>query len=34
MTGVNYVRWGRNITLGPGFRFAVIPAEDLRGPIC
>jgi hypothetical protein len=34
MTGVNYVRWGRNITLGPGFAFAVIPAEDLRGPIC
>jgi len=34
MTGVNMVRWGRNITLGPGFTFAVIPVGKLEGPIC
>jgi hypothetical protein len=35
MTGVNQVRWGRNITLGPGFSFAVIPIGDLsKAPIC
>jgi hypothetical protein len=35
MTGVNTVRWGRNITLGPGFTFTVLPVENLaRGPIC
>jgi hypothetical protein len=35
MTGVNAVRWGRNITLGPGFRFTVLPVDNLaRGPIC
>lgn len=35
MTGVNIVRWGRNITLGPGFRFTVLPVENLaRGPVC
>jgi hypothetical protein len=34
MTGVNMVRWGRNITLGPGFEFAVIPVGKLDGPIC
>ncbi len=35
MTGVNEVRWGRNITLGPGFKFSVLPLDDLsKGPIC
>ncbi len=35
MTGVNEVRWGRNITLGPGFKFSVLPVDDLtKGPIC
>jgi hypothetical protein len=36
MTGVNQVRWGRNITLGPGFTFTVLPVENLvtRSPVC
>lgn len=35
MTGVNMVRWGRNITLGPGFGFSVIEVGNLaRGPVC
>lgn len=35
MSGVNMVRWGRNITLGPGFSFTVLPVENLaRGPVC
>ena len=35
MSGVNMVRWGRNITLGPGFKFTVLPVENLaRGPVC
>ena len=35
MTGVNQVRWGRNVTLGPGFTFSVIPVGDLaKAPIC
>ncbi len=35
MTGVNMVRWGRNITLGPGFTFTVLPVDNLaHGPIC
>jgi hypothetical protein len=35
MSGVNMVRWGRNITLGPGFTFTVLPVENLaRGPVC
>lgn len=35
MTGVNQVRWGRNITLGPGFSFTVLPVENLaRAPVC
>lgn len=35
MTGVNEVRWGRNITLGPGFMFSVLPVDDLaHGPVC
>ena len=35
MSGVNMMRWGRNITLGPGFTFTVLPVENLaRGPIC
>jgi hypothetical protein len=35
MTGVNQVRWGRNITLGPGFTFTVLPVDNLaHGPIC
>ncbi len=35
MTGVNTVRWGRNITLGPGFTFTVLPVDNLaHGPIC
>jgi hypothetical protein len=35
MTGVNTVRWGRNITLGPGFAFTVLPVDNLaHGPIC
>ncbi|HZO95424.1 MAG TPA: hypothetical protein VFB22_16870 [Candidatus Baltobacteraceae bacterium] len=32
---INAVRWGRNITLGPGFTFSVIPIDNLQhGPIC
>ncbi|MDB5028996.1 MAG: hypothetical protein JWO66_2685 [Candidatus Eremiobacteraeota bacterium] len=35
MSGVNSLRWGRNITLGPGFVFSVLPVENLsHGPIC
>jgi hypothetical protein len=35
MSGVNSVRWGRNITLGPGFVFSVIAVDNLeRGPVC
>jgi len=35
MSGVNQVRWGRNITLGPGFKFGVLPVDDLtKGPVC
>jgi hypothetical protein len=35
MTGVNTVRWGRNITLGPGFTFTVLPVENLaKSPVC
>jgi hypothetical protein len=36
MSGVNTVRWGKNITLGPGFSFTVLPVESLSGsaPIC
>jgi hypothetical protein len=36
MTGVNTVRWGRNITLGPGFKFTVLPVENLstNAPVC
>jgi hypothetical protein len=35
MTGVNQIRWGRDITLGPGFTFSVIPIGDLaKSPIC
>jgi hypothetical protein len=35
MTGVNTVRWGRNITLGPGFTFTVVPVDDLAlSPVC
>jgi hypothetical protein len=36
MTGVNQVRWGRNITLGPGFTFIVLPVENLtaKSPVC
>ena len=35
MTGVNAMRWGRNITLGPGFTFTVVPVGNLaRGPVC
>jgi hypothetical protein len=35
ITALNTVRYGRNITLGPGFTFSVIPTGDLRhGPIC
>jgi hypothetical protein len=35
MSGVNSVRWGRNITLGPGFVFSVVAVDNLeRGPVC
>jgi len=35
MSGVNTVRWGRNITLGPGFTFTVLPVDDLaKSPVC
>jgi hypothetical protein len=35
MSGVNMVRWGRNITLGPGFKFTVLPVDDLaKSPVC
>ncbi|MEA2663600.1 MAG: hypothetical protein QOI11_544 [Candidatus Eremiobacteraeota bacterium] len=35
MTAINTVRWGRNITLGPGFTFTVLPVENLaQGPVC
>lgn len=35
MTGVNTVRWGKNITIGPGFTFSVLPVGNLaRSPVC
>jgi hypothetical protein len=35
ITGVNTVRWGKNITLGPGFTFSVLPVGNLaRSPVC
>jgi hypothetical protein len=35
MSAINTVRWGRNITLGPGFTFTVLPVENLaKGPVC
>jgi hypothetical protein len=35
VTAVNVMRWGRNLTLGPGFRFSVLPVDNLaRGPVC
>jgi hypothetical protein len=35
VSSVNAFRWGRNISLGPGFVFAVIPIPDLsKAPIC
>jgi len=35
MQAVNTVRWGKNVTLGPGFVFSVIPIDNLaHGPIC
>jgi len=35
MSGVNSVRWGRNITLGSGFVFSVVVVDNLeRGPVC
>jgi hypothetical protein len=35
MSGVNSVRWGRNITLGSGFTFSVVAVDNLeRGPVC
>jgi hypothetical protein len=35
MSGVNTLRWGRNITLGPGFTFTVIPVGNLAlGAVC
>jgi hypothetical protein len=35
MTGVNAVRWGKNITIGPGFTFSVLPVGNLaRSPVC
>lgn len=35
VTAVNVMRWGRNVTLGPGFTFSVIPVDNLaRGPVC
>lgn len=35
MQGINLVRFGRNITLGPGWTFSVIPVGDLsRTPVC
>jgi hypothetical protein len=35
VTAVNVVRWGRNLTLGPGFAFSVLPVDNLaRGPVC
>jgi len=35
MSGVNSVRWGRNITLGSGFVFSVVAVDNLeRGPVC
>jgi hypothetical protein len=35
MTGVNAVRWGKNITVGPGFAFSVLPVGNLaRSPVC
>ena len=35
MSGVNSVRWGRNITLGSGFTFSVLAVDNLaRGPVC
>ncbi len=29
MTGINFLRWGKNVTLGPGFTFYVVPIGDL-----
>ena len=36
MTGVNKVRWGRNITLGPGFTFTRAAGRESRAaaPVC
>jgi hypothetical protein len=35
MQAINTVRWGRNVTLGPGFTFSVVPVENLsKGPVC
>jgi hypothetical protein len=35
MTGVNTIRWGKNITIGPGFAFSVLPVGNLaRSPVC
>ena len=35
MQGINMIRYGRNITLGPGFTFSVIPVTDLsKTPVC
>ncbi|HTW86170.1 MAG TPA: hypothetical protein VMD91_19010 [Candidatus Sulfotelmatobacter sp.] len=35
MSGVNAVRWGKNITIGPGFTFSVLPVGNLaRSPVC
>jgi hypothetical protein len=29
MTGINYLRFGKNVTIGPGFSFYVVPIGDL-----
>jgi len=35
MSGVNSVRWGRNITIGSGVTFSVGAVDNLaRGPVC
>lgn len=35
ITAMNAMKWGRNITLGPGFTFSILPITNLaRGPIC
>jgi hypothetical protein len=35
ITGINQVRWGRNITLGPGFAFTVLPVLNIdKAPVC